>query len=81
MISWIGKKFFEGFIRAERERDVQLYSLLLPAIASSTDGKTYKSILMNLYPSFSKAEIDGLLETLVDAGEIRREGQTFHVAA
>lgn len=41
----------------------------------------YKEIIGRNIHSIDKQQIDQILVTLVDAGEIRREGQVFHVAA
>lgn len=41
----------------------------------------YKEIIKRNVHSIDKQQIDQILVTLVDAGEIRREGQVFHAAA
>jgi hypothetical protein len=41
----------------------------------------YREIIQRNVHSIDKQQIDQILVTLVDAGEIRREGQVFHAAA
>jgi hypothetical protein len=41
----------------------------------------YKELIARNIHSIDKQQIDSIIITLVEAGEIRREGQTFHAAA
>jgi hypothetical protein len=79
MFSWIGKKLEEGRITARNENREDLQHKLLSKIDST--GISYKLLLRFYIHLYAKSEIDAALEELVDAGEIRREGQVFHVAA
>lgn len=84
MFRLIGKFLEEGRQLAQARREAELRAALLSLLRSQqySQGIRYSTLMARFMDMFySGAEISTALRDLVDAGEIRREGQVFHVAA
>lgn len=74
----------EGMTQAFQGVGKNIYSMEYESIKAQIRrgrGVHYKEIIQRNVHALDKQQIDQILVTLVDAGEVRREGQVFHAAA